>query len=111
MIRLSSLIGAPLVIVLAACSSSNDPPDPTPPLNAAPTANFSVSPSSGIAPFLVAVDASSSRDSDGSITSYAWDFGDGATGSGVTATHEYQIVGLYSVRLTVTDNDGANAAA
>jgi PKD repeat protein len=50
-------------------------------------------------------DASASTD-DGSITSYAWDFGDGATGSGLTTTHSYAAAGTYSVTLTVTDDGG-----
>lgn len=43
---------------------------------------------------------------DGSITSYAWDFGDGASGSGSTASHSYAAAGTYTVTLTVTDDAG-----
>jgi serine protease len=50
--------------------------------------------------------ASGSSDPDGSIVSYAWNFGDGATGSGVTATHAYSSAGNYTVTLNVTDNGG-----
>ena len=57
----------------------------------------------------VAVDASGSSDSDGTIASYAWTFGDGATGSGATATHMYATGGSYDVTLTVTDDKGATA--
>jgi len=52
-------------------------------------------------------DGSSSSDPDGSIQSYEWDYGDGSTGSGETATHKYSEQGDYTVILTVTDNDGA----
>jgi len=41
------------------------------------------------------------------IVSYAWDFGDGSTGSGVTASHTYRAAGEYRVTLTVRDNRGA----
>jgi PKD repeat protein len=41
-----------------------------------------------------------------SILSYAWDFGDGRSGSGVTAFHAYAAAGSYSVKLTVTDSMG-----
>ncbi|MDO5735952.1 MAG: PKD domain-containing protein [Propionibacteriaceae bacterium] len=52
-------------------------------------------------------DASDSQDADGSISSYAWDFGDGGAGTGKIATHEYAIAGTYAVTLTVVDNLGA----
>jgi len=55
----------------------------------------------------VAFDASASRDVDGTILSYNWNFGDGATASGLTVSHAYSAVGTYFVRLTVTDNMGA----
>lgn len=43
----------------------------------------------------------------GSITSYSWVFGDGATATGVTATHTYAANGSYVITLTVTDDKGA----
>ncbi|MEO7274399.1 MAG: PKD domain-containing protein, partial [Vicinamibacterales bacterium] len=49
-------------------------------------------------------------DADGSIVSYAWVFGDGATGTGVSATHVYP-AGSFTARLTVTDNQGATGTA
>ncbi|MBT1696389.1 cellulase family glycosylhydrolase [Fulvivirgaceae bacterium PWU4] len=52
-------------------------------------------------------DASASADYDGTITGYSWDFGDGTTGSGVSASHTYSNCGTYTVALTVTDNDNA----
>jgi DNA/RNA endonuclease G (NUC1) len=53
-----------------------------------------------------ALSAAGSVDPNGSIASYAWDFGDGASGEGVSVTHAYGQDGSYTVRLTVTDNDG-----
>ena len=52
-----------------------------------------------------------SSDSDGEITAYAWSFGDGATGSDAEATHTYSSAGVYSVTLTVTDDDGDTGEA
>lgn len=52
-----------------------------------------------------------SRDPDGSVVSYLWNFGDGTTASGVTAVHAYTAAGSYTVRLTVTDNDGLTNSA
>jgi DNA/RNA endonuclease G (NUC1) len=50
--------------------------------------------------------ASGSLDPNGTVASYAWDFGDGSTGSGVSVTHTFAQDGAFTVRLTVTDNDG-----
>jgi len=47
-------------------------------------------------------DGSASTD-DGGITAYAWNFGDGTSGSGVTASHTYATSGERTVTLTVTD--------
>lgn len=74
--------------------------------NQAPLASFTASPSSGTAPLQVNVDASTSTDPDGSISSYAWDFGDGTQASGQTTSHTYTSVGTYTLRLTVTDDQG-----
>ncbi|OOE82727.1 hypothetical protein BZG73_12730 [Salinivibrio siamensis] len=51
-------------------------------------------------------DANGANDSDGSIVSYQWDFGDGYQATGVTASHKYGSAGTYSVTLTVTDDQG-----
>ena len=48
---------------------------------------------------------------DGGIERWAWDFGDGRTGSGPAATHGYEIGGSYEVTLTATDSLGAGASA
>ena len=52
-------------------------------------------------------DATASTDSDGTIDDYAWDFGDGQTGTGSTADHVYDKPGTYAVTLVVTDDDDA----
>jgi len=61
----------------------------------------------------VTFNASTSYDPDdpyestpGGIDSYIWDFGDGDTGTGQIATHSYNSSGLYTVRLSITDDDG-----
>jgi PKD repeat protein len=43
--------------------------------------------------------------------SQAWDFGDGATGTGCCPTHRYAADGDYPVQLTVTTFDGRTASA
>lgn len=51
-----------------------------------------------------------SSDADGSIVSYAWNFGDGSTGSGLQPARTYAAAGSYTVSLTVTDDKGASAS-
>ncbi len=70
--------------------------------NTPPVANFSF-----VATQLSVQFTDGSSDSDGTIASWAWDFGDGATASTQNATRNYASAGTYSVKLTVTDNGGA----
>jgi PKD repeat protein len=74
--------------------------------NVPPTADPN-GPYTGTAGIVVSFDGSGSSDSDGSIVSYDWDFGDGATGTGVSPNHTYATGGTYIVWLTVTDDGGA----
>jgi xanthomonalisin len=50
----------------------------------------------------------SSSDSDGSIASRSWNFGDGGGSTATNPSHTYAAGGTYNVTLTVTDNDGAS---
>lgn len=52
------------------------------------------------------LDGSGSTDVDGTVTGWAWDFGDGTSGTGATPTHVYPASGTYPVTLTVTDDSG-----
>ena len=78
-----------------------------PPANRPPAAAFTVA-TSGTT---VAVDGRGSVDTDGSVASYAWSFGDGGTATGATAPHTYAAPGTYTVTLTVTDDDGATGSS
>ncbi|MBN1446922.1 MAG: PKD domain-containing protein, partial [Bacteroidetes bacterium] len=75
--------------------------------NTPPVASFTATPDNGLAPLLVAFDGSTSNDPDGTISTYEWDFGDGNTATGVTASHSYPYVGTYTATLTVTDDKNA----
>jgi PKD repeat protein len=79
--------------------------------NQSPVALISAMPTTGVAPLNVTFDGGSSSDADGNIVSYSWNFGDGATASGVTTNHSYSAPGSYTARLTVTDNLGASGSA
>ncbi|HEX9394498.1 MAG TPA: PKD domain-containing protein [Gemmatimonadales bacterium] len=71
-------------------------------VNQPPLAAFSPSCSGDTCSF-----TSTSSDPDGSITSYIWAFGDGATSTVQNPSHTYTTGGTYTVTLTVTDNLGA----
>jgi PKD repeat protein len=72
-----------------------------------PTATFVASPASATPSQQIFFNASSSTAAPGhSILVYAWDFGDGSPGSGVTTSHSYLKAGSYEVVLQVTDDAG-----
>jgi PKD repeat protein len=75
-------------------------------VNKNPTANPN-GPYTGTEGIEIILNGSNSSDADGSIGYYAWDFGDGTTGTGVNPAHIYAQNGTYSVTLTVTDDSGA----
>lgn len=70
--------------------------------NCAPTAAFSYEITDRTATF-----TDQSTDNDGSIVSWSWSFGDGATSTAQNPNHSYGEDGTYTVMLTVSDNDGA----
>ncbi len=72
--------------------------------NQPPTANFTSSCNGLTCSF-----TSTSSDPDGSIASYSWNFGDGATSTAQNPSHTYATGGTYSVTLRVTDNQGAQS--
>lgn len=78
-------------------------PGVTPPPNQLPTAVIGTPTVTGRT---VGLSGSGSSDPDGTIAGHAWQLGDGATGSGASTSHTYAADGTYTVRLTVTDDDG-----
>jgi PKD repeat protein len=73
-----------------------------PPANRLPTAAFTAT-STGLT---ASVSAAGSTDPDGRIASYAWQWGDGTSGTGASMTRTYAQAGTYTIRLTVTDDRG-----
>ena len=82
--------------------AANDIGGGSPPANVPPVANFSDSISGLTVNF-----TDSSTDSDGSIASRSWNFGDGSTSTATNPSHTYSAAGTYTVSLQVTDNGGA----
>lgn len=74
-------------------------------INAPPVASFT----SSCTDLTCSFNAGGSSDSDGTIASYAWSFGDGTAGAGATPIRTYAAGGSYTVMLTVTDNGGATS--
>ncbi len=82
-------------------------PDLTADPNVAPVASFTVS----CPQATCTVDASGSTDTaPGTVASYAWDFGDGTTGTGKSTTHVYTTGGAKTITLVVTDDQGLASA-
>ncbi len=103
-----------LISSSASCGAEgNAPMEPEDPLtpNETPTASFTTSVEEGAAPLAVAFDATGSSDPDGSIVSYSWDLGDGATALGRQVGHTFADAGLFKVVLTVSDDRGGEGAA
>jgi PKD repeat protein len=78
-----------------------------PPTNSPPVAAIS-GPAEAVKGDSVTFSGSGSSDSDGTVIGYFWDFGDGGSAIGVSASHTYAVVGTYTVTLRVTDDKGAS---
>ncbi len=81
----------------------------SPPGNQAPVAGFTATCSGQVCDF-----TNTSSDPDGTITTNAWDFGEPSSGANNTAStedasHTYAAPGVYTVRVTVTDDDGVTS--
>jgi heat shock protein HslJ len=83
-------------------------PEPTEEPSPAPPVAIITAPEKGSVNQSILFDAGSSTSS-GNITSYTWDFGDGAQADGVTIEHTFANPGTYTVMLTITDINGKTA--
>ncbi|MEO8361040.1 MAG: ELWxxDGT repeat protein [Vicinamibacteria bacterium] len=78
--------------------------------NHAPVASHG-GPYSGVRNLPIVFDGAGSSDADGDPLTYAWDFGDGAVGSGVAPAHAYATAGTFTVTLAVNDGTTGSAPA
>jgi PKD repeat protein len=78
-----------------------------PPPNVPPVANFDIQSSAKFAINEIVTFKDQSIDSDGTVTSWSWNFGDGTTSTIQNPDHQYQLMGTYTITLTVKDDDGA----
>nr|NIP34549.1 PKD domain-containing protein [Thermoplasmata archaeon]NIS11694.1 PKD domain-containing protein [Thermoplasmata archaeon]NIS19592.1 PKD domain-containing protein [Thermoplasmata archaeon]NIT76751.1 PKD domain-containing protein [Thermoplasmata archaeon]NIU48705.1 PKD domain-containing protein [Thermoplasmata archaeon] len=79
-------------------------------LNRAPIAKASASSTEVSTLVDVSFTGEASKDDDGKVLWYHWDFGDGTMGYGMTVVHAYADDGTYTVTLTVTDDDGGEGS-
>ena len=84
---------------------------PPPPTNQPPVARATATPTSGTSPLTVAFSSGGSTDSDGTVASTSWNFGDGSSSTQASPGHVYTVAGNYSAVLTVTDNAGATSTS
>jgi len=68
---------------------------------------ISATPSTGVVPLSVTFDGSASTAPHGTVNSWTWSFGDGASGTGSLITHVYTTAGTYRATLRVSDSTGA----
>jgi PKD repeat protein len=107
----ASALAASLLAIVAASCSEEDGGRITVAMNVPPVARIMAPPEVGRGE-LVRLDGTASRDADGLLIRYAWDFGDGsATASTAVAFHAFSRMGEVVVRLEVTDNRGATDTA
>ncbi len=112
--RLLEPLRAVLVVLLAllVASCGGEGGSSAPGAGSPPTAAIALSASEGEAPLEVEFSALDSRDPDGPIALFQWDFGDGSqASSGEVVRHLYAMPGTYVATLTVWDSDGARGAA
>ena len=90
------------------------PPGIILPTNPSLIAAFTFTPTAPLAFNPVTFDATTTTNSGAACRdacTFAWNFGDGTTGSGMTTTHAFRTVGAFPVVLTVTDSRGAQTTA
>jgi YVTN family beta-propeller protein len=101
-VQTNQLTGSPIKVVAEGPFPLAITPDQSPTAAFTPPASVLFKPT--------AFSGAASTDPDGTISSYAWAFGDGGTATGAEASHTYTTAGEYSVKLSVVDNEGCSEA-
>lgn len=92
-------------IYLSGGTEAKDPGTGGPSVNRPPTAAINPSVIAGPTALQVTFDGSQSGDVNGDELTYAWDFGDGHSATGVNVDHVYTEQGIYTATLTVSDGE------
>jgi PKD repeat protein len=74
-----------------------------------PAASFTYNPASPLSGEEISFSSTSSDD--GSLTQFHWEFDDGTSTDGADVNHQYAQPGVYTVQLTVTDDEGLSDTA
>lgn len=82
--------------------------DGTTPVNNPPVAKAN-GPYEGTKGTAISFSSAGSKDNDGTIVSYLWNFGDGNTSTEENPSHMYSAAGIFIATLTVTDDKGAKS--
>jgi uncharacterized repeat protein (TIGR01451 family) len=80
-------------------------------INTGPVAKITAIPMTALVGEEITYDGSGSTDLENDVLSFAWDFGDSKEGTGMTLKHSFDLAGLYTTTLTVTDTAGNQAKA
>ncbi len=78
--------------------------------NYPPVAAAAANVSGGVVPLAVTFSSAGSSDPEGSTLAYSWNFGDGTTSTSASPSHTYQVSGLFTATLTVSDGTNSVSA-
>jgi hypothetical protein len=113
-VQIDLQVGSEAAPIVSGVSLLNDVPgQPTVDgaANSPPQAVAEAFPETGLAPLIVSFSGHASSDADGDDLVFAWEFGDGNSGTGESVTHTYWGPASYTATLTVTDVHGASDTA
>jgi hypothetical protein len=102
------LLGVVVVLVVTSCGGGGSNPTPTP--TPTPPTAIAGGPYAADVTQTITFDGSKSSDPSGLSLTYAWNFGDSTTGSGVKPTHAYTVTDTYKITLVVTNREGARSS-